>query len=272
MLAGSREAAGSPAPAAIAAPFANPALAPRLHDVGFERPEQIGATFLADRAVLEALTSNTPPLVDDFPQRLNPDPSRPSLSDPDYATDAAAQARYQDLLDPGRARERFEASPFIRAHWPADLRDATLPYFEHQRTLNRVLWEGGKPLRQIDDLDGLLTGTTLEQLPLWLLGSDAVKASIAASQDDGTSAAEYARALTAMSQRDYSAAVSWFVKADSRGFASATLRPLAAYALCREGDQAAAARIALADPPPTDPDAVHFWRWMGEHCGVGALR
>jgi hypothetical protein len=272
MLAGSRTDAASSGPAPIAAPFANPALAAKLRDVGFERPEQIGATFLADRPALEELTSDTPPLVDDFPQRLNPSPSRPSLSDPDYATDAAAQARYQDLLDPGRARDRFAASPFVRAHWPADLREATLPYFEYQRTLNRVLWEGGKPLRQIDDLDGLLRDTTLEQLPLWLLGSDAVKASIAASEDDGTGAAEYGRGLTALSRRDYSGAVSWFVKADSRGFEGATVRPLAAYALCREGDQAAAARVASADPAPADPDAVHFWRWMGENCGVGALR
>ncbi len=272
MIAGSRDGAATKTPAAIAAPWANAGLAVRLRDIGFDRPEQIGATFLADRPVLAELMAGTPPLTDDFPRRLVPDPERPSLSDPDYGASAAAQARYQDLLDPSSARERFERSPFIRARWPEALRAATLPYFEHQRTLNRVLWEGGNPQRQIDDLDGLLTGTDLEALPLWILGSDAVKAGIAAGHDDGTGAAEYARGLSALARRDYSGAVTWFVKADSLGFSAPPLRPLAAYALCREGDLAAAARVAGDAAAPTDPDAVHFWRWMGEQCGVGPFR
>ena len=60
------------------------------------------------------------------------------------------------------------------------------------------------------------------------------------------------------------------MKADSRGFEAPTLRPLAAYALCRAGD-AAAVRVAAGEKAD-DPDAVHFWRWMGEHCGVGPFR
>ncbi|MDR1988809.1 MAG: hypothetical protein LBQ09_01105, partial [Acidobacteriaceae bacterium] len=44
-----------------------PALQASLREVGFERPEQIGATFLGDAEYLRALTANTPPLVDDFP-------------------------------------------------------------------------------------------------------------------------------------------------------------------------------------------------------------
>ena len=43
------------------------------------------------------------------------------------------------------------------------------------RILTRVYREGGRPLRQIQDLDRVLSTTTLRTLPLWILGSDEVK-------------------------------------------------------------------------------------------------
>jgi spermidine synthase len=59
-----------------------PARAQEMALVGFESPDRLGATFLADAAQLAALTAGAPPLVDDFPYRIPPretgDPDPPS--------------------------------------------------------------------------------------------------------------------------------------------------------------------------------------------------
>src|SRR5205814_2329987 len=136
-------------------------LAGRLQEIGFETPEQIGATFIGDAAYLRRLTAGTPPLTDDYPQRLRPVLTRPSLSDPRYGVNSAVVELFQSVIDPARARAAFVASSFIRDRWPAALIDRTVPFFEHQGTLNRVLWEGSRPLRQIEDLHTLLTRTSL---------------------------------------------------------------------------------------------------------------
>ena len=66
------------------------------------------------------------------------------------------------LIDPARARQAFATSDLIRRLWPEALIAATLPYFDHQRMLNRVLWDGGRPLAQIENLHWLLTETPLQ--------------------------------------------------------------------------------------------------------------
>src|SRR4029077_12976068 len=87
ILVGSRHATGASDERLFLAPWQVVQLAERLREVGFERPEQIGATFLGDADYLRSLLANTPPLTDDFPQRLRPAPTRASLSDPRYAVD-----------------------------------------------------------------------------------------------------------------------------------------------------------------------------------------
>ena len=96
-------------------------------------------------------------MTDDFPQRLRPIVSRPSLSDPRYATQPDVAAMYQQVIDPMPAREAFVRSEFINERWPVGLRERTLAAFEPQATLNRVLWEGGRPLSQVQDLATTLT-------------------------------------------------------------------------------------------------------------------
>src|SRR5205085_5472764 len=93
-------------------PWSSPTLAGKLGEIGFETPAEMTATFLGGADVLHELTAGTPPLTDDFPQRLRPDPSRPSLSDPRYGRDAAVTALYQRVLDPSRARQAFASSPY----------------------------------------------------------------------------------------------------------------------------------------------------------------
>jgi hypothetical protein len=267
MLLGTRRAEG-PVPASqFAQAWSTPLLASRLREAGFEQPEQMGATFVGDGSFLRQLTVDTPPLTDDYPQRLRPTPSRVSLSDPRYGVDPEVADLYQRVIDPNRARRAFASSDFVRRLLPAELVVRTLPFFDQQRIINQVLWEGGKPLRLIDDLDAVLTQTSLQTLPLWMLGSDDVKQGIASSADDGTGAAEYARGLHRLAARDYTGAISEFAAAERRGFRGATERPLLVYSLCRSGNIDEARRLA-SGIEPRDPDEIHFWRWMRIQCHV----
>ncbi|HEV3058332.1 MAG TPA: fused MFS/spermidine synthase [Vicinamibacterales bacterium] len=267
LLVGTRHAAGPAPAAAMAAAWATVPLAGHLREIGFERPEQLAATFLGDATFVRQLTAGTPPLTDAYPQRLRPDPARASLSDPRYAFDPSVAERYRYVLDPARARQAFEASPFIRRLLSPALVAGALPRFDDQRSVNRVLWEGGRPLRLIDDIDAILTRTTWRALPLWMLGTDEVKQRIAMAHDDGTGASQYARGLDRLAARDYLGAASQFAAAEQRGFRGVTLRPLLVYALSRGGNSAGAARLARG-VAPSDPEEAQFWRWMRARLGT----
>ena len=124
--------------------------------------------------------------------------------------------------------------------------------------INRVLWEGGHPLRQIEDLQVLLTETPLRTLPLWMLGSDAVRQRIVGTRDDGTNNVQYTQGVRALVARDYLGAVPHLAKSD---------RPLLVYALCLAGELDAAKRLARIIES-NDADELHFWRWLGSTFGV----
>ena len=261
MLVGTRGAAGPVPEEQFAKPWVTPGLEARLREVGFEQPEEIGAAFLGDRPYLQELTKETPPLVDDFPQRLVPSPARPSLSDPRYLTDPAVAARYQAVIDPERARRLFLSSSLIRRTWPERLVPRTVPAFDYQRIVNRVFWEGGKPLRQIEDLDFLLTKTSLRTLPLWILGSDEAKQRIAETSGEHSGGVAYARALRALTGRGYAAAADYLAEAERLGAGGPSVRALRAYVLCRAGNLEVA-RALVPGVQPADADEAHFWDWM----------
>lgn len=269
MLVGTREAPGPIAPDAFARPWITPGLQAHLREAGFEEPEEIGATFLGDADYIRDITRDTPPLVDDYPQRLVPSPSRPSLSDPHYATDQRAAGYFQKVIDPARAQALFASSPFIRRYWPDALRERSMAAFEYERILNRVFWEGGKPLRQIEDLHFLLTKTRLRTLPLWLLGSDEAKQRAAESSTDRSGAVEYARGLRALTIRGYDAAEGFLAEAVRRGFGGAQARALYAYAAWMAGDTERA-RAITQESQPADADEAHFWEWIRTHIVSGA--
>jgi predicted membrane-bound spermidine synthase len=269
MLVGTRGALHQTALEDFTRPWQTPGLQAALRDVGFERPEQIGATFLGDAPYLKALTAGTPPLTDDFPQRLRPSPSRPSLSDPRVSPNAAAAAdRFQRLLDPARAAQLFAHSDFIASLWPPEMVEKSLPYFDYQRVLNEALWEGGQPLVHIGDLHAVLTGTSLRTLPLWMLGTDDVKQRIAESVDDGAGTLEYARGVRGLTGRDYLAAAEYFRRAEERGLRAAPVRALRAYALYAAGQLDDARALAHAAEPRTDEER-RFWKWIEDRSGMG---
>lgn len=262
MLVGTRRATGPIAETEFARPWVTPGLESKLREVGFESPQQIGATFLGDSDYLRTLTASAPPLTDNFPQRLRPVPGRPSLSDPNYANDARVAELFQQAIDPVRSRTAFSSSPFVRRFWPDALIGKTEPFFDVQRIVNRVIWEGGNPLRQIEDLHSVLTQTTLRTLPLWILGTDEVKQRIAETSNEQSSGEVlYARALRAMSVRGYRAAAEFLIESERRGFRGKTTRPLLAYALAMAGDKQSASAVAR-DAQPVSDDEKHFWEWF----------
>jgi predicted membrane-bound spermidine synthase len=258
MLVGTRRSGNAPEPSAYAAAWNEPVLGPRLREIGFERPEQIGATFLGDAAYLNELTASTRPLADDYPRRILPGGPGALTADP---ADRTAFSRFLAVIDTDRARRAFEASPFVHKHWPAALVAGTLPEFDHQRLINRVMLDSADPLGQIDELDTLLTTTMLRRLPLWMLGSNDVLQSIADSGNDGTGLVEYQTGIRALAIRNYQAAANNFAAAGKRGLSAPTLVPLRVYALCRAGRVDEARRLAHGVRPVADNER-HFWSWM----------
>jgi spermidine synthase len=261
ILVGTRHAGGPVSEAEFERAWQTPVLEARLREVGFEQPEQIGAAFIGDSVFLRELTTHTPALTDDYPQRLRPNPERLSLSDPRYGVEPAVAELYQRVLDPERARRRFATSAFVRRVFPPALIEETLPFFDQQRIINRVLWEGGRPLRLIEDLDAVLTQTSLRTLPLWILGSDDVKQRIGMTSDDGTGTVDYVRGVEALAGRHYAAAASAFAVAERRGFHGVTVRPLLVYALCRDGRVVDARQLAHGAASGS-ADETHFWNWL----------
>ena len=243
-------------------PWQTPGLEARLREVGFERAEQIGATFVGDAAYLRELTAPAPPLTDDFPQRLRPSAGRPSLSDPGYGADPAVTRMYQSTLDVSRARAAFSrVAADTRRSGPRPRSNGPLPFFELQAIINRVYWEGGRPLRQIEDLDRVLSTTTLRTLPLWILGSDEVKQRIGEGAASSDGEAAYSRGLRALSGRDFGGAVQMFTAAERLGFRAQPLGPLRAYAFMKSGQLEFATQLAAA-AQPADDDEKHFWGWL----------
>lgn len=162
MLVGSNGARFARDEAAFTAQWRDPVVGPELAAVGFERPEQLGTTFLADADQLRSWTGDAPPVRDDFPKRISgpyPDP--------------AARAVFTRFMDSGATAARFAASRFVREAWPAALRERTLGWFRSQALVNRLMADRAPTVpasERIATLDALLSDTDLRTLPLWALG------------------------------------------------------------------------------------------------------
>ncbi len=127
ILLGSRGARGPVPESKIARLWADPARRTELSALQLEVPERLGALFLADSARLLEIAGDTPPLVDDFPLRINGPPPGVAPIDP----------RLRALALGAGAAEAFAASPSIAALWPPELRARTQPHFARESELQR---------------------------------------------------------------------------------------------------------------------------------------
>lgn len=267
MLVGTRRASGPVSEAEFSKFWSDPVVGPHLREIGFEVPQQIGATFLGGAQYLNALTSGTAPLTDDYPRRLVERSAKAAVPGSRSARDGV-MGIFSDILDPNRARQAFETSEVVRRLWPEVLAHETLPFFAQQNIINRVMLEGANPLRYIGELHALLTQTSLRRLPLWALGSNDVLQRTVDTGNDGTGLVEYTLGERLLVARSYAAAASYFAVAQRRGFRPAAAAPLEVYALCMAGKLDAARRRAPI-AVPVDPDERVFWNWIGSHFGVG---
>ncbi len=240
-------------------------LAAELKAVGLERPEQLGSTFLADREEIAAYVAGTPPLLDDFPLRLS---DRPVVG-----TAAQHVPGYRALMDPARARRTFERSDFIRRVFPPALRERTLASFRWQRWTNALLADDWGDTPGYPDIHDVLTRTSLETLPLWMLGSSVEEQRILDRHPSLQSAAALdARAIGALAARRPRDAAMTFARVRDLAGDDQLLRLLSLelYSLCSAGDIPAASKIAreLVQVSAAHRAADGRWRWFEQTFGL----
>ncbi|MGC4119570.1 MAG: fused MFS/spermidine synthase [Myxococcales bacterium] len=218
--------------------WAEPAVRPELTALGFELPEQLGATFLADAPALAEFTRGVEPLTDLHPGRLVP--GRPN-DESELAPELVA------MMDAERARTRFAQSELIARLWPTRLREASQPWFAVQGTMNDVL--ASAPLeRRLQRLDALLRTTELRELPAWLLGLHADRRVLLArrlARGPGDAETAFYQGAFALADRDFAGAAKLLGEAANATPEVEFARELRAYALFRSGE-VEAARAELA--------------------------
>jgi spermidine synthase len=236
-----------------------PRLRWQLEAMAFDRPEDLGATFLGDAADLAEWTRGVPPVDDDHPHRITPEVL--DLYEP-----------YAVYADPAAARARFAASAFVRRYWPGGLRERTLTAFEEQRPALREGWTArGRVLPPLPELHFVLTRSSHRTPVLWLFGADALIAQAARSaRARGVTGPELDEALgvAEMADRNYAAAEALFARAQPYSVWPGKLAQWRALALAITGNKRGAAALVprLRDCPR--PEEQEGWRWLSASFGL----
>jgi len=253
MLAGSN-AALAPTEEPFSRLWADPGSGAELRALGIERPEQLGALFIADASQLAAWTAGTPPLVDDRPGRL-----RTTLPGP---ADAAV---YRALQQPQASAERFRSSAFVERLWPPSLRERSLAWFALQGVFNRDYEAAGRP-EALGELWAVLDDTPLTTLPLLLLDSEPrIRATARTRHLQGGAHPRLAFHLgaAALADRDYEAAARFFAEAREEGSAFHSSRLLRALALGLGAHPRDALSAVMSISRESLPPHVGPWRdWL----------
>ena len=266
MLAGTRGLASAASEEGFARQWHHPAANAALRAAGFDSPERLGATFLADATQLAELTSGTEPLVDDHPHRL--DPRRRQFAAEDYVR----------LMEVDGARRRFETSEWIRRTWPAGWRTKTLAAFDAQQAMNDFTSarQGRKPWSRLAaEHRALREGP--EALFLWMLQTSfeeyevAVRLQAAGSSDP---AVFELLGLGALARRQYADAETLLARAESHAPHAAAIRRWRVLALALAGDRSGAARLLAESGPLRERSAgdAADWEWLAEFVKSGGAR
>jgi hypothetical protein len=253
MLAGTR-AAAAPSEQAFARLWADSGTAADLEDVGIERPEQLGALFVADAPQLLEWTAGALPLVDDRPGRLDRAAAGPA--------DLAAYRAFQEA---SACAERFRASDVVRRLWPPALRERTPDWFAWQGVFNRDYDAAGRP-DALEDLWQVLSETKLRTLPLLQLDSEPrVRATARTRHLQGVThpALAFHLGAAALGDRDYASAARFFAAAREEGNTFHSSRLLRALALALAGDATEALTAVRTIPEQSLPPHARPWRdWL----------
>ena len=240
MLAGSKNAQWQRSEAGFVRQWQEPRLARELTAIGIERPEQMGAMFMADADQLRELIGDAPPLIDNYPKRISNRHHSPAI----------ARRLYRDWMSPELTRRRFEESRFIRDAWPPAMRERTLGYFEYQRMLVDIWARSRPPMRDwIARLHTILTETDLETLAILQLGNTVdMQRAVARLVEKGRKRFRYGRhlAIQAFADREYDLAARYLAGNPRKPIRDAAGFYLRLYALCMAGKVDEAERVAAA--------------------------
>jgi len=277
MMVGTRNLHGPASEEQFIQQWNDPVVAAEMRRLGFEQPEQLGALFIGDAAYLKGIVADSPPLVDNYPKRIE-----------DILGSQAEAARLsRSFTDVAAARERFQQSPLITRLWPERLRAASLPDFEFQNIINAQLY-GAKPKDwpDIEDVHRLLTRTSLSTPVLWLLDSDADIQRIlseAGPAELAQPAMQFQLGVRFIAERKYAEAVEPLRRAELVPALRDRAFRLRVYALCMAGKTAQAQHVAheqlvrlLAAKGVTveslnEAGLPPFWLWMKKTFGIDPL-
>jgi predicted membrane-bound spermidine synthase len=134
----------------------------QLQRIGIESPQQLAATFLLDAPMLHRFAGTTPPVTDNYPLRLTPEPAEGTPAYVELVMNAAPLA--------------FGASDYVRRTIPAEMRAEARRYFAVERLMDRALAiaKGDVPLPTPETLRTILTSNKdLHAATRLLFGSDA---------------------------------------------------------------------------------------------------
>jgi len=264
MLVGSRAARWSRSEDSFTKLWSDPVRVPELKAVGLERPEQLGALFIADAVQLRELIGDAAPLIDDRPKRLGNRLHSPR----------EARRTFRDWLDAQQNRERFLASEFIETAWPPGLRERSAGYFEAQGVLDRSLANIQVGIaKRLRDLHRLLVDTELTTAPLLRLGvsSDRIRA-IDALVRRGAAAERYGEVLArrAVAERDYALATRLLEKVRRPRDRDLLFFRVFVLAMAGQNDDARALAQQNRDWLPDDDESRLYWKWMEATFGITA--
>ncbi|MCG6922043.1 MAG: spermidine synthase [Acidobacteria bacterium] len=209
MMVGTREARGPVSEERFARQWQDPVVGAELRAVAFERPEQLGAQLLAGTEELRELTRDALPLVDNYPRRLSTRVDRTWLK--------AESEAHSALVDIDDNRRAFERSALVRRLWPPGLRERSIVHFETRRIIDTETSWAPPSTAGLDELDEILTKTSLETLPLWMLGTSVHRQSIASvlAARGSASGLAYWEGVGALAHRAYDRAATALERAQA---------------------------------------------------------
>ena len=267
MLVGTRNAKGPVSENDFTQQWSKPG-ARELTRLGFEKPEQIGSTFLMDAAALKEFTKDSLPVTDNYPKRIFGIPG-----------DAQAISREQYrslLLDTTRAKELFRRSPLVSALWPQSLRARTLEYFPFQGILNDSIIRQGQDMREVitETLHPILVRSSLRfPIRLVMQGNEPVYPEDFGWNPDDPALREtpgfnYLMGVTAMADRRYLEAEKYFA-AEQRISRVANLIDYRVYLLCAGGKTEDAQKLAQANIERYEKGSGQLYlAWLSQNFGL----